>query len=359
MRVLMVGVDKKSVGGMLTVISNFLNDEKYCKETNVKYISTVSRSNKLIKILKFSFVLPIIFFTILFKKIDLVHVHMAERHSVSREGTVVWLAKKMHRKTIIHLHAAEIEPWYNGLSDKKKNKTSWYFNNADKILILGENWRPFMESILGEENKSKIEVVYNAVNVPTTNLYNQNANNILFYGMLIKRKGIEDLFKAFSIAKDKIPSNILLSVYGDDDEKLIDDLMAKYNSDNRIIYGGWLKKENQKEVFSNTICHILSSYHEGLPMSILETMSYGIPNISTNIAAIPEAIVNGVNGFLIEPGDVNGLADKIVQICNDFNLRLKFSKEAYEKCNNIFSIDNQIDVVLSIYKGLLGEKNEK
>lgn len=355
MRVLMVGVDKKSSGGMLTVINNFLNNEKYCNETHVKYISTVSKSNKLIKILKFCLVLPIILFAILFKKIDLVHVHMAERHSVSREGTVVWLAKKMHKKTVIHLHAAEIETWYNNLSEKKKKKVTWYFNNADKILILGENWRPFMERILGEENKSKIEVVYNAVNVPKTNLYNPNATNILFYGMLIKRKGIHDLFEAFNVAKDKIPENIKLYVYGDDTEKLINCLMDKYNTDNRIVYGGWLKKDDQREVYLNTILHILPSYNEGLPMSILETMAYGIPNISTNIAAIPEAIDDGFNGFLVEPGNINLLANRIIQICNDSLLREKFSKEVYDKCHSIFSIDKQIDRVLEIYKDLLKE----
>ena len=86
MNVLMIGVDKTSIGGMLTVVENYLNNEDFCRKTNLKYIATVIRANKFVKIFTFLKVLPKIIYVIKKGKIDIVHVHMGERGSVFREG---------------------------------------------------------------------------------------------------------------------------------------------------------------------------------------------------------------------------------------------------------------------------------
>ena len=89
MNVLMIGVDNTSVGGMLTVVENYLNDKEFCNQTNLNYIATVIRSNKIKKITTFIRKIPQIIYIIRKKKIDIVHVHMAERGSVFREGFVI------------------------------------------------------------------------------------------------------------------------------------------------------------------------------------------------------------------------------------------------------------------------------
>ena len=113
MNVLMIGVDETSIGGMLTVVNNYKNNKEFCKMTNLKYVATVIRSNKLVKIKTFLCKIPEIISTIRNDKIDIVHVHMAERGSVFREGFVVLLANVMGCKTVIHMHGADIEDWYN------------------------------------------------------------------------------------------------------------------------------------------------------------------------------------------------------------------------------------------------------
>nr|MBA2606389.1 glycosyltransferase family 4 protein [Acidobacteriota bacterium] len=69
----------------------------------------------------------------------------------------------------------------------------------------------------------------------------------------------------------------------------------------------------------------LSSYLEGLPISILEAMALGVPTISTNINAIPEAVKHLETGLLIEPGDADGLRSAILLLKNDTSLREKLS----------------------------------
>lgn len=355
MNVLMIGVDKTSVGGMLTVIENYLNNKEFCEKTNLHYISTVIRGNKITKIITFIKKIPQIKQTIKNDNIDIVHVHMAERGSVFREGYVVHLANKMGCKTIIHMHGATIEEWYNAKSKPIKRIVRNIFNSADRMIVLGENWRPFMEKVMGEESKNKIVVLHNAVNVPDTNKYNQNATEILFYGMLIQRKGIDDLLQAYKNILDDIPKNINLALYGDDHDspEKIQEKIKRFGLEGRAIYKGWLTNENKEKVFSNAIVNVLPSYNEGLPMTILETMAYGIPNISTNIAAIPEAIDDGINGYLINPGEVDYLSRRMIAIINDKSLREQLSVNAFSTAKVKFSLTKHFQNLTEIYSKLM------
>ena len=329
MNVLMIGVDKTSVGGMLTVIENYLNNKEFCGKVNLQYIATVIRGSKLIKLKTFLKKIPEIKRTIKEKKIDIVHVHMAERGSVFREGYVVHIANKMGCKTIIHMHGATIEDWYKRQNIVVKKIIEKIFCSADKMIVLGDLWLPFMKKVMGNENESKLAVLHNAVNVPSSNSYNLDATEILFYGMLIQRKGIDDLLEAFRAIKDDL--------------------------EGRAEYRGWLTPENREKVFSKAIVNVLPSYNEGLPMTILESMGHGIPNISTNIAAIPEAISDGINGYLITPGDINSLKEKMKNVILNRKIREKFSESAYETAKKEFSIDSHINRLLKIYKDILDD----
>ena len=354
MNVLMVGVDKTSVGGMLTVIENYLSDKTFCQKVNLQYVATVIRGGKLLKIKTFLKKIPEIKKIIKEKHIDIVHVHMAERGSVFREGYVIHVAKKLGCKTVIHMHGATIEDWYNRQNHIVKKITKKVFCGADKMLVLGELWLPFMKSVMGSENEHKIEVLHNAVKVPSINKYNINATEVLFYGMLIPRKGIDDLLIAFKEIKDEIPSNIKLALYGDDydSEEKIGEKIKRFELEKRAEYRGWLTSENKEEAFTNAIVNVLPSYNEGLPMTILESMGYGIPNISTNIAAIPEAIHNNINGFVIKPGDIEALKENLKKIILDDKLRQYLSDNAYETTKNEFSLNSHFNHLISIYENL-------
>ena len=87
-------------------------------------------------------------------------------------------------------------------------------------------------------------------------------------------------------------------------------------------------------------------------MTILETMAAGIPNISTNIASIPEVLHDGENAFMITPGDVNALVDRLRTLINDSELRRKFSEASYKLVTRDFSLSANIEKLKGIYKTL-------
>lgn len=73
--------------------------------------------------------------------------------------------------------------------------------------------------------------------------------------------------------------------------------------ENIAFYQGWISGKNKIELLNRADAYVLPSYNEGLPVSILESMSYHLPIISTNVGGIPEIVKDGVNGFIIEPGN--------------------------------------------------------
>lgn len=356
MNVLMVGVDKKAVGGMWTVVENYLNDKKFCNDTNLIYIPTATSTSIVGKILFSGKGLIKVIFTLLSRRIDIVHVHMAERGSVFREGIVAILGKLFGSKVIIHMHGATFEEWYITKNCFIQQIISWILNKADKLLILGEFWNEFASGMM--KDNCKIQVLHNAVNVPKKRKYNEKSTEIMFLGMLIRRKGIDDFLEAIKEIKGELPSDVRVKLYGSDKHSNIQEKIDGENIGNIVSYYGWLTNENREECFSRTMINVLPSYNEGLPMTILEAMAFGIPTISTNVAAIPEAICDREEGILINPGDVKALANAILSIVTDTEKRVKFSKNAYSRAIKEFDVEKHIEKLRLIYVDLIAKEED-
>ena len=88
-------------------------------------------------------------------------------------------------------------------------------------------------------------------------------------------------------------------------------------------------------------------------MTILECMAYGVPSITTNVAAIPEAITRD-NGILVRPGNVQELSDAILEMVFNKEKRALLSKKAYEDANTFFSVKQHIEIIQELYDGLIG-----
>ena len=94
----------------------------------------------------------------------------------------------------------------------------------------------------------------------------------------------------------------------------------------------------------------LPSYVEGLPISLLEAMALGVPCVSTRVNAIPEALEDGVNGFLVDPGDSDGLAEAIIKLKRDPELAVRLSSKAAETVEGRFTDAAVAAVALERYE---------
>jgi glycosyltransferase involved in cell wall biosynthesis len=89
------------------------------------------------------------------------------------------------------------------------------------------------------------------------------------------------------------------------------DLINKHHIEDIVEFLGWISSNEKADVLNNADVYILPSYHEGLPISILESMSYGKAVISTKVGGIPEIVRNNENGLLINPGDLEAIKQSL------------------------------------------------
>lgn len=120
MKILIVGCDKSTKGGMWKIVENYLSSETFIKKTNLKYIPTSITGSIFKKVLFTSIAYVKILYYFIIYRPDILHVHMSERGSVFRKNIVMSMARLFKTKIIIHMHGAEFEKWYKGLNQKKK-----------------------------------------------------------------------------------------------------------------------------------------------------------------------------------------------------------------------------------------------
>lgn len=102
--------------------------------------------------------------------------------------------------------------------------------------------------------------------------------------------------------------------------------------------------------------NVLSSFSEGLPYVVLESAANKKVMVSTDVGAIPKLIKDGISGFLSKPGDEKGLANNIVKLLNNENLRLTMGEALYEIGKKDFSIESMAKHHLDIYSYILNKK---
>ncbi len=174
---------------------------------------------------------------------------------------------------------------------------------------------------------------------------------LLFLARWVAHKGI---FDTIEVVKDLLGGNtdlkLLLVGSGDDEE--VREVMKRSSSEKDILPIG--KVDDVIPYYQCSDMYVLfTSPLEGLPLTILEAMACGVPCIATSVSGITEVISDGVDGFLIKPGDRGGL-DRALRLCVKSRTDLKeVSMKAREKVEKEFSLGGMTDNYLQIYSSLL------
>lgn len=340
-KVLMIGPDIEAQGGIASVI-------KLYKDYNldVSNILTYKEGGFFSKIIVYCLFLIKYIFTLLFDRaIKLVHIHTSSRGSFFRKYIIFYISKFFNKKVIINIHPMHFVQFYENSNIIVKKMITGVLNRCDLILVLSEKIKQKIADIC--QNKS-IEVLYNPVVIKDINSKESNQINILFLGKLCQLKGVYDIIES---AKYITNSNIIINLYGDGNLEEFKNLINNSNVQSKVKIKGWISGEDKERAYQNSDIVILPSYTEGLPMSILEAMAYGLPVISTPVGGIAEAVEDNVNGYLIEPGDYKALAEKIDSLANDKNLREKMGQEGYRIAKEKFDVR----VIVKQLQGIYGE----
>ncbi|MEJ2307582.1 MAG: glycosyltransferase [candidate division WOR-3 bacterium] len=93
--------------------------------------------------------------------------------------------------------------------------------------------------------------------------------------------------------------------------------------------------------------------YEGFPVSILEAMACGLPVVATEVGGVKEIISDGKNGFLVEPGNSNALAEKIKELLEDKKMRKDFGEAGFKRVKENFSIDKTVERIENLWDKIL------
>lgn len=293
---------------------------------------------------------------IITKKPSSILIFAGSGASVYEKGIMILIGKIFFKKIIF-------APRGGGLVDeiaqsnffKLYVRLIFFFSNY--IICQGTYWSDFFKSILKAENHYKLIIISNWIDIDKykstiSNLTSPNKNDltIISMGWMEKEKGVHDLFEATLLLK-QVDIKINMVFLGDGTLK--NELYNRSKSlgnNSKIVYHfpGWIYGQDKINYLQNADIFVLSSYFEGMPNSLIESMASNLACISTDVGAVSDIIDDNYNGFLYNPGDIKQLA-KFLQIFIDSEtIRKEFSNKALNKIHKNNSLSNAVNIFQQI-----------
>lgn len=281
-----------------------------------------------------------------FGRYDIVHFHA--------EGpcAMIWLPKLFGKRCIATIHGLDHQRakwgkfarWYIMMGEKCAVKF------ADEIIVLSEGVQEYFFQRYGRDTK----VIPNGVlrpNVIKPNIIKQKYgleknSYILFLARLVQEKGVHYLIEAFkSIKTDK---KLVIAGASSDTDFYVKQLKELALYDKRIIFTGFVQGEELEELYSNSYIYVLPSDLEGMPLSLLEAMSYGNCCITSDISECVEVVED--KGIIFKKSSVEELREKIEYLCENENIVEAYKNISADYICDKYNWNDVTEQTLNLYE---------
>ena len=218
------------------------------------------------------------------------------------------------------------------------------YTKINKVITLTQNdasnYKPFHNDVAVMVNPSSLPL-----KIDSTLTKKPTSKTIVSIGRLTYQKGYELLIKAWSLV-EPLHSNWSLHLYGDgEDKEKLENLIASFNLQNIVLKGS---TNDVQAVYDNAGFYIMSSRFEGLPVVLIEAQSRGLPIVSFDCPSGPAEIVHhGIDGILVQNGNVLALAEAMIHMIENPQLRQAMAREALQSAQT-YHIDTVIDKWLAL-----------
>lgn len=219
---------------------------------------------------------------------------------------------------------------YNYLNNMGMNKIGRQLamKMSNAIITLTETDRKYYITNNMKINKQKIFAIYNATPYPNAEYKKQRKKIIISIGRLEKLKGFDQLLDVWSRICSKYPEWKLL-ILGEGEERInLERLIDVNNIQNVKLVG---KISDVSEYYQNASIYVSTSEREGLPMTMIEAQSFGVPIVSFDYETGPKDIIHeGYDGFIISQGEErnNNMAKKVSELIDNPSELLEISRNA-------------------------------
>ena len=315
MKIIMIGPDFSVVGG-ITSLNKMIMREK-SDEFSVDFSPSMHQGSLLgrfslwIKSLLFA---PFIRLT---RPPGVVHIHVSSDLSMWRKTSIGNMWNRLGVPVIYHTHGSKARDFFEGSSFITKWAISRSFRRASAIITLSEGWKEWYAENLGVASSKFVVLPTPIYPPPPEEVVKKERIDVLYSGLMGLRKGTFDLIEAWSKIPEEEKAGRKLHLIGNGDVEEVREKSEQLNQDKTCIIHGWVSEEEKIGLLRRCGIYVLPSHNEGLPMGLLEAMSWGLSPISTRVGAIPEIIKNGENGILVSPGRVDEISLAIRSLMDD------------------------------------------
>lgn len=280
-------------------------------------------------------------------KYDVVHIHA--------EGPAFFsfLPKWMGKKVIVTVHGLDWnrEKWRSGFASKfirqgERNAVRW----ADEIIVLSQAVQDYFRDTYGR----RTVLIPNGVNRPKKISADQICSSfglegqdyILFLGRLVPEKGLRYLIEAFR--QVKTDKKLVIAGGSSDTDSFAHEIRAMAQGDDRILFTGFVQGQLLEELYSNAYVYTLPSDLEGMPLSLLEAMSYGNCCLVSDIPECADVVEE--NGVLFRRSDVQDLREKLQFLCDNKAAVEDCKEQAADFVCGKYSWDSVVEQTLELYR---------
>ena len=282
-----------------------------------------------------------------FVKYDVVHVHA--------EGPAVfcWIPKLLGKKVVCTIHGLDHqrEKWRHGFGSKYiKFGEKMAVKYADEIIVLSKGVQQYFKDTYGR----KTVFLPNGVTCPDikaakmiTDKFGLKKNSyVLYLGRIVPEKGEHYLIEAFQkVTTDK---KLVIAGGASDTDEYMEKLKSLASKDERILFTGFVQGPMLEELYSNAYVYVLPSDLEGMPLSLLEAMSYGNCCLTSDISECTEVI--GHHGVAFKKGDVSNLQEKLQSLCDNEMTAQDYKEKAAAYICRKYDWDEIVEQTLYLYQ---------
>lgn len=300
--------------------------------------------------------------TVLARHLEKEGVEHLHNHFVFGSATVAMLASELTGipfSFTLHGPADLFEPYRWALAEKTAR--------AKFVSVISHYARSQLMFFSDPEHWDKIRIIHCGVtpdrydpmlsggvdNPPAIPPRRDDEIRLLFVGRLAPVKGLRVLLKALAALRVDLPQ-VHLVLVGDGPDRTNLEAAAADLGD-AVSFTGYLSQDQVAQAMQAADIFVLPSFAEGVPVVLMEAFASGTPVIATQVAGVGELVEDGVSGFLVPPGDMDTLADRIRTLAADPDLRTRMGQHGAQVVKRDFDITQEAARLATLFAGTAGE----
>jgi glycosyltransferase involved in cell wall biosynthesis len=292
------------------------------------------------------------------RDIEVVYLPIAKnRLGFLRDAPLLLAARATRRTTVVHFHA-------RGFDEFRRAQPRWMREVIELCLkserthaiVLGERLRNEFQGLIPSQ---RVHVLANGVRDHRTEARNTTSlpPTVLHLSTLWSTKGVFEVLESAARLRNRFPGIRYVLAggwYSPAEARRAERYITDHDLHDSVHMPGPVTGDQKDQLLATATLMVFPSHSEGHPLVVLEALSASLPVIATRVGAIPEIIDDGREGFLVEPGDVDALTERIAQVIGDSALQGEMGRLARDRYERDFTAKRFADGLGAIWYSITG-----